>query len=177
MILDDSGLSVLNTQQRHDLLESIDDRHCSYTLITSQTPQSEWLQVIWDTSLADAILDQILHNTHTLYLKVGSFRKKLSKFNNCKKWCASISEESVYFAPTCSIDHSGVIKVHRIEWYRLVRLFDPNRRNTQLRHWSQFAKWLLYYNWHRDKRHSHCCSKKWWLIFSCFIFSVRITNK
>ena len=46
MILDDSGLSVLNTQQRHDLLESIDDRHRSYALIASQTPQCEWHQVI-----------------------------------------------------------------------------------------------------------------------------------
>ena len=159
-ILGDSGLSLLNTQQRHYLLESIDDWHRSYALITSQTPQCEWHQAIWDASLADTILDQILHNAHSLYLKVGSYRKELSKLNNCKECCTSISEESVYFAPTFSIDHSCVIKLHRIVWSRLVRLFDPNHRITLLRHWSQFEKWLFYYNWHRDKRHSHCCSKK-----------------
>jgi len=83
IIFDDWGLSVLNSQERHDMLEIIDDRHNrSSTLITSQIPQSEWFQVIGDPTLADAILDRIIYNAYTIELKAGSVRKKLSKLNN-----------------------------------------------------------------------------------------------
>ncbi len=85
IILDDWGLSVFSSQERHDILEIFDDRHNrSSTLITSQIPQNEWHQVIGDPTLADAILDRVLHNAYHLNLKGGSARKKLSKLNNSK---------------------------------------------------------------------------------------------
>ncbi len=83
MILDDWGLSIFNSQERHDLLEIFDDRHNrASTLITSQVPKSEWFEVIGDPTLADAILDRILYNAYSIELKGGSVRKKLSKLNN-----------------------------------------------------------------------------------------------
>lgn len=76
LILDDFGLEVLQTAQRRDLLEVIEDRHKSgSTIIASQLDPSEWHSVIGDATIADAICDRIVHNAHRIKLKGESIRK------------------------------------------------------------------------------------------------------
>jgi DNA replication protein DnaC len=66
--------------QRNDLLDVMEDRHgLKSTLITSQLPVSKWHQTIGDATLADAILDRLLHNAHKVELKGESMRKIMSK--------------------------------------------------------------------------------------------------
>ena len=80
LILDDWGLEPLTQQQRNDLLEIMDDRHeQGSTLVTSQLPTRQWHSSIGDETLADAILDRLMHNAHRLTLKGESMRKKLGK--------------------------------------------------------------------------------------------------
>jgi DNA replication protein DnaC len=80
LILDDWGLSVLNHSQRLDLLEILEDRngHGS-TLVTSQIPVDSWHEVIGDPTLADAILDRLVHNAHRLTMTGESMRKMTGK--------------------------------------------------------------------------------------------------
>lgn len=76
LILDDWGLEALTLGQRNDVLELMEDRHGSRsTLITSQVPVQKWHAAIGDATLADAILDRLLHNAHRLNLKGESMRK------------------------------------------------------------------------------------------------------
>ena len=76
LIIDDWGLDVLSQQQRNDLLEIVEDRHGKgATLITSQLPVTHWHEAIGDPTLADAILDRLLHNSHKIQLKGESMRK------------------------------------------------------------------------------------------------------
>ena len=76
LIIDDWGLETLTQSQRNDLLEIMEDRHNSKsTLITSQLPIINWHKYIGDATLADAILDRLLHNAHKLNLKGESMRK------------------------------------------------------------------------------------------------------
>lgn len=80
LIIDDWGLEVLTRQQRTDLLEVIEDRSGNgSTVITSQMPTSHWHDVIGDPTLADAILDRLLHNAHKIQLKGESMRKKQAR--------------------------------------------------------------------------------------------------
>lgn len=77
LVLDDYGLAGLNQEQRHDLLEILEDRHgLKSTLVTSQLPVEKWHEQIGDPTLADAILDRLVHTAHTLKLKGESMRKK-----------------------------------------------------------------------------------------------------
>ncbi len=77
LILDDWGIEPLNTAQRHDLMHLMDDRYQSAsTLIASQLPVDQWYDLIGDNTLADAILDRLIHNAHRLTLKGESMRKK-----------------------------------------------------------------------------------------------------
>jgi DNA replication protein DnaC len=77
IILDDFGLACLDTQNRLDLLEIIEDRHSkSSTIITSQLPITKWHDVIDDSTIADAILDRLVHNAHRLELKGSSLDRK-----------------------------------------------------------------------------------------------------
>ena len=77
LVLDDYGLAKLNQEQRHDLLEILEDRHgLKSMLVTSQLPIEHWHEQIGDPTLADAILDRLVHNAHTINLKGGSMRKK-----------------------------------------------------------------------------------------------------
>lgn len=79
LILDDWGLEPLKGAQRNDLMEIMDDRHgVSSTVLISQLPTDEWYQSIGDNTLADAILDRLMHNAHRIKLKGESMRKKLS---------------------------------------------------------------------------------------------------
>lgn len=76
LIIDDWGLEPLQAAQRNDLMEIMDDRHgASSTLVISQLPTEEWYQSIGDNTLADAILDRLMHNAHRIKLKGESMRK------------------------------------------------------------------------------------------------------
>lgn len=82
LIFDDWGLEKMTLSQRNDLLEIMEDRHgLRSTLITSQLPIDQWHKAIGDATLADAILDRLLHNSHTLKLKGESMRKAMSKIS------------------------------------------------------------------------------------------------
>ena len=77
IILDDWGLAPLNAEQRRDLLDILDDRHATRsTVVTSQLPVKQWHDIIGESTLADAILDRLVHNAYTLNLKGESMRKK-----------------------------------------------------------------------------------------------------
>lgn len=83
LILDDWGLEPLEAAHRHDLLEVMDDRHGqSSTLIISQLPTDQWYNSIGDNTLADAILDRLMHNAHRINLKGESMRKKQSELTH-----------------------------------------------------------------------------------------------
>ena len=83
LILDDWGLEGLTPPQRNDLLEVIEDRHGrGSTLITSQLPVNQWHQTIGDPTLADAILDRLLHNAHRIKLEGESMRKQLAEVDS-----------------------------------------------------------------------------------------------
>ena len=80
LLLDDWGLAPLTESQRRDLLELFEDRHnLKSTLITSQMPVDHWHELIGDPTLADAILDRLIHNAHRVPLKGESLRKKQAK--------------------------------------------------------------------------------------------------
>jgi DNA replication protein DnaC len=77
LILDDWGIAPLEGQAQHDLLEVIDDRTQSHsTLVASQVPPGEWHQLFADPTVADAVLDRLLHNAIRIDLKGGSMRRK-----------------------------------------------------------------------------------------------------
>ncbi|MGQ0619843.1 MAG: ATP-binding protein [Panacagrimonas sp.] len=77
LMLDDFGLAPLTEQTRRDLLEILDDRYDKKsTLITSQLPVEQWHAYLGDPTLADAILDRVVHNSYRLNLTGESMRKK-----------------------------------------------------------------------------------------------------
>lgn len=79
LILDDWGLSVLTASERRDLLEILEDRQGrGSTIVTSQLHVDQWHQAIGDPTLADAILDRLVHNAHRLTLPGDSMRRKMS---------------------------------------------------------------------------------------------------
>jgi DNA replication protein DnaC len=76
LIIDDWGLEALKPAHRNDLMEIMDDRHESAsTMMISQLPTDQWYASIGDNTLADAILDRLMHNAHRLRLKGESMRK------------------------------------------------------------------------------------------------------
>ena len=80
LILDDLGIQPLDAQSRSALMEIIEDRHeKASTLITSQVPVSKWYEIIGEKTIADAIMDRIIHNAHRLELTGESLRKKYLK--------------------------------------------------------------------------------------------------
>ena len=77
IILDDFGLKPIQQQERHDLLELIEDRHgLRSTLITSQLPIGAWHDYLNDPTVADALLDRLLNGAHRLEMRGESMRKK-----------------------------------------------------------------------------------------------------
>ena len=77
LILDDFALKPLDNNQRLILLEILEDRHGKRsTIITSQLPVSKWHDVIGDPTIADAILDRMVHSSHRIELVGDSLRKK-----------------------------------------------------------------------------------------------------
>ena len=76
LVLDDWGLTGFTDEVRRDLLELVEDRHDRRSLvITSQFPVDKWHELLGDPTLADAILDRIVHKAYKLTLKGGSMRK------------------------------------------------------------------------------------------------------
>lgn len=83
LILDDLGLAALTDTERQDLLEVIEDRHGSAsTIITSQLPIEHWHEVIGDPTIADALLDRLVHNAHKITLKGESMRKRKAQIDS-----------------------------------------------------------------------------------------------
>ncbi len=77
LILDDWGMPPLSTRNRYDLMELIEDRSStSATLITSQLPVNKWHDYIGEPTLADAILDRLIHRAHRIELRGESMRKQ-----------------------------------------------------------------------------------------------------
>lgn len=77
LILDDFGIQPFDAQSRTALMEIIEDRHGkSSIIITSQVPVNKWHEVIGEKTVADAILDRIIHQAHRVDLKGESLRKK-----------------------------------------------------------------------------------------------------
>lgn len=77
LILDDFGIQPFDAQSRAMLLELIEDRHGKAALIiTSQVPVSKWYEVIGEQTIADAVLDRVIHGAHRLDLKGESMRKR-----------------------------------------------------------------------------------------------------
>jgi len=77
LILDDFGLTHLEQQQRMDFMEIIEDRHaCKATIIASQLPVASWYDVIGENTIADALLDRMVHTSYRIELKGESLRKK-----------------------------------------------------------------------------------------------------
>lgn len=83
LLIDDWGLEALTAAQRNDLMEIMDDRHgATSTIMISQLPTDQWYAAIGDNTLADAILDRLMHNAHRLPLKGESMRKILGQLTD-----------------------------------------------------------------------------------------------
>ena len=83
LIIDDWGLEALKPAQRNDLMEIMDDRHGhTSTAMISQLPTNQWYASIGDNTLADAILDRLMHNAHRLQLKGESMRKIMGQLTD-----------------------------------------------------------------------------------------------
>jgi DNA replication protein DnaC len=80
LIIDDFGLQPLDSQNRMTLLEIIEDRHKKGSvIITSQLPISNWYEIIGEKTIADAILDRLIHQAQRIELKGESMRKTRKK--------------------------------------------------------------------------------------------------
>jgi len=76
LILDDWAITPLTGEQRRDLMELVDDRHDrASTIITSQVPVDHWHEHIGNPTIADAVLDRLVHGAHRLDLQGESIRK------------------------------------------------------------------------------------------------------
>ena len=83
LIIDDFGITPLTDETVRDLLEILDDRYDhGSTLITSQLPVDQWHTYLGDRTVADAILDRLVHNSYRIVLKGESMRKRLSPMLN-----------------------------------------------------------------------------------------------
>lgn len=82
LLLDDWGLAKLSPENQRDILELLDDRHqVKSTIATSQLPLEHWYESMPDPTLADAMLDRLIHNAHRLALTGDSMRKTLADLN------------------------------------------------------------------------------------------------
>jgi DNA replication protein DnaC len=82
LLLDDFGLNAISQAERSDLLEILDDRvHSKATIITSQLPVDHWHAYLNDPTLADAILDRVVHSSYRLDLNGESMRKTRAKLD------------------------------------------------------------------------------------------------
>jgi DNA replication protein DnaC len=80
IILDDFGLQPMDTQSRLSFLEIIEDRHGKGSvIITAQLPVSKWYDIIGEKTIADAVMDRLVHHSHRIELSGESMRKKQNK--------------------------------------------------------------------------------------------------
>ena len=80
LVVDDWGMETLQERQYRDFLEILDDRQgTGSTLVTSQFPTKLWHDTIGNPTLADAILDRLIHNAHSIQLKGESLRKRTAR--------------------------------------------------------------------------------------------------
>lgn len=80
LILDDFGIQPFDAQSRSFLMEIIEDRHGKHsTIVTSQVPVKMWQDIIGEVTIADAILDRIVHNAHRLEITGESLRKSINR--------------------------------------------------------------------------------------------------
>ncbi len=80
LVLDDWGLTPLGDADRRELLEILEDRHeLRSTMVTSQLPLAAWHDAIGQPTLADAILDRLVHNAHRFELQGESMRLKKAR--------------------------------------------------------------------------------------------------
>lgn len=80
LVVDDWGMAKVEERQYREFLEILDDRHgMGSTLITSQFPVGSWHEAIPDPTVADAILDRLIHNAYRIELKGESMRKRKEK--------------------------------------------------------------------------------------------------
>ena len=83
LVIDDWGLERLNHEHSLDLLELLEDRYnLRSTMVAAQVPVDKWHKTVSDPTLADAILDRLIHNAHRIKLKGESMRKKNSSLTN-----------------------------------------------------------------------------------------------
>lgn len=83
LVVDDWGIAPMADQERRDMLEVFEDRHGTRsTLMATQLPIDKWHKYIGDLTVADAILDRIVHNAHQLKLSGGSMRKARANLAN-----------------------------------------------------------------------------------------------
>jgi DNA replication protein DnaC len=86
LVIDDWGLAPMADMERRDFLEVMEDRHgLKSTLITSQYPIPKWYDLIGEPTMADAILDRIVHNAHKFTLKGDSMRKTRSGLTQAER--------------------------------------------------------------------------------------------
>jgi len=85
LIIDDLGLAQMSAQERRDLLEVVEDRHqVACTIVAAQIPIQHWHENIRDPTIADAILDRLVHNAYKIILKGESMRKLRSNLTKKK---------------------------------------------------------------------------------------------
>ena len=85
LIIDDLGLTPMSSPERRDLLEVVEERHAlSSTVVVTQLPTDRWHDNIKEATIADAILDRLVHNAHKINLKGDSMRKLRSNLTNNK---------------------------------------------------------------------------------------------
>ena len=85
LILDDLGLAPMSAQERRDLLEVVEDRHgLTSTIVAAQLPIDLWHDNIRDPTIADAVLDRLVHNAYKIHLKGESMRKSRSSLTKQK---------------------------------------------------------------------------------------------
>ena len=83
LIIDDFGLVPIDNQNRSALMEIVEDRHKKASMIiTSQLPVNCWYEVIGEKTIADAILDRIVHDSHRIELRGESLRKSRDRYKN-----------------------------------------------------------------------------------------------
>jgi hypothetical protein len=132
LILDDWGLAPLTGEQRRDLLEIVDDRHQrGSTIFTSQVPVDQWHEVIADPTIADAVLDRLVHKAQRLTLKGDSMRKVAAKTSNLD---AANKPDPNHHAGNelRSPSSEKVAAFDRNAWPRSIGLPGWNRRNPQV---------------------------------------------
>ena len=94
LILDDWGPEKLNSRQRRDLMEIVEERYQNGSiLITSQLPVEAWYDLIGEPTIADAILDRLVHNAHRLELDGESLRK--TRIKNEKEETAKVDKNDI----------------------------------------------------------------------------------